>query len=345
MLQRGEKLRKDAVEVVAHDAAAGALAYGQADSLLALAEETAPEWFEPIVMRGNIAYRRSRLAHSATDRRAWVDAAVDHADRALAVVSNDAAALEVRGTARYFCWLRCEIHDHDERDSVFTVAKADLERAVDEDPSLASAYSTLSHLYYQTGDVPSVVLAARSAYEADAYLALANDVLFRLFFGHHDLEQLDLAAQRCDEGAQRFKHDFRFVMCQIQMMTTNVRDPDVDEAWRLLEQLETLTSIPLEPRRSRMLVGGVIARAGLSDSANSVLLSARAGHDIDPQGELLLYEARMRVLLGDNDEAIELPKQYVAANPGHFARGRNLNWWWRELRNDPRFQEIVRLAQ
>ena len=113
-------------------------------------------------------------------------------------------------------------------------------------------------------------------------------MLFRLFFGHHDLEQLDFAAQRCDEGAQRFKHDFRFVMCQIQMMTTNVRDPDVDEAWRLLEELETLTSIPLEPRRSRMLVGGVIARAGLSDSANSVLLSARAGHDIVPQCELLL---------------------------------------------------------
>ncbi|MCH8970403.1 MAG: hypothetical protein IIA66_14950 [Planctomycetes bacterium] len=152
-------------------------------------------------------------------------------------------------------------------------------------------------------------------------------------------------ADRAGIATEGCEHDFRFVMCQIQMMTTNVRDPDVDEAWRLLEELETLTSIPLEPRRSRMLVGGVIARAGLSDSANSVLLSARAGHDIDPQGELLLYEARMRVLLGDNDEAIELLKQYVAANPGHFARGRNLTWWWRELRNDPRFQEIVRLAQ
>ena len=53
----------------------------------------------------------------------------------------------------------------------------------------------------------------------------------------------------------------------------------------------------------------------------------------------------MRVLLGDNDEAIELLKQYVAANPGHFALGRNLTWWWRELRHDPRFQDVVRLAR
>ena len=129
------------------------------------------------------------------------------------------------------------------------------------------------------------------------------------------------------------------------MMTTIERDPDVDEAWRLLDQLETLTSDTLQQHRAQMLVGGVIARAGLADSARSVLLSARAGPSVDPDGELLTFEARMRSLLGDNDEAIELLKRYVAGQPGHFARGRNLSWWWRDLRNDPRFQELERLAQ
>ena len=260
LVQRGEKLRKDAEELVAHDAAAGALAYEQADSLLALAEAAAPEWVEPIVMRGNIAYRNSRLAHSAADRRSWVDAAVGHADRALAVMSNDAAALEVRGTARYFCWLRCEIHDADARDSVFAVAKADLESAVDEDPSLASAYSTLSHLYYQTGDVPSVVMAARSAYEADSYLRLAGDILYRLFFGHHDLEQLNLADQRCNEGSQRFPTDFRFATCQLLLMTTSEREPDVDEAWSLLQRVQPPVGDDVQGGRPFRAAGRVVER-------------------------------------------------------------------------------------
>ena len=76
-----------------------------------------------------------------------------------------------------------------------------------------------------------------------------------------------------------------------------------------------------------------------------MFIDARAGPSIDPDGELLLFEARMRTLLGDNDEAIELLKRYEAAHPGHFGRGRTLGWWWRDLRNDPRYQELERLAQ
>src|SRR5256885_13242353 len=47
-----------------------------------------------------------------------------------------------------------------------------------------------------------------------------------------------------------------------------------------------------------------------------------------------------RVLNGEQDRAIELLKQYNAANPGHlFQRGGNVHWWWRGLQSNPRFRE------
>jgi len=327
--------------MASHDAVTAERLFHEADSILAVAESFDAEWVEPIVLRARIAYRRSR---EAEEPFGLIDTAVTHAERALAIEPDYPGALEVRGTAQYFSWLIGGAHDPAEADDLLDSARQDLEKSVDIDPSLASAFSTLSHLYYQTDDPSSVVMAARSAYEADAYLDLANEVLFRLFYGHHDLEQLDLAGQRCDQGSQRFPDDFRFRECQLVMLTTIERDPDVDEAWRLLDQLKTLTSDTLQQHIAQMLVGGVIARAGLPDSARSVLLRARAGPSVDPEGSLLVFEARMRSVLGDNGEAIDLLKRYSAAHPGHFGQDDILSWWWRDLRNDPRFQELMRLA-
>ena len=78
-----------------------------------------------------------------------------------------------------------------------------------------------------------------------------------------------------------------------------------------------------------MDLGGTIARAGLADSARSVLLRARdmGNPEIDATQELLHIEAYMRSLLGDNDEAIDLLKRYVAANPDHdFAHTASTGW-------------------
>jgi hypothetical protein len=52
----------------------------------------------------------------------------------------------------------------------------------------------------------------------------------------------------------------------------------------------------------------------------------------------------MRILLGDHDEAIELLKQWVAANPSgiHGAEEEgDTFWWWREIENDPRFRRVM----
>ena len=57
-----------------------------------------------------------------------------------------------------------------------------------------------------------------------------------------------------------------------------------------------------EQRRGRMIVGAIIARAGLPDSARSVLDRTRDSIDpeLDPEGDLMVIEAFARTQLGED---------------------------------------------
>ncbi|HET7296434.1 MAG TPA: serine/threonine-protein kinase [Gemmatimonadales bacterium] len=345
--ERAERSRKDAEAALERGDPSGTVAaFQRADSLAALAEAADANWAEPIVFRGEVAYRRSRLAETPREAVQWIQVGSDDAERALHLAPNDPAALELRGTLRYFHWTLRVVPDPSAARALLQNARQDLEAAVQLDPSRASAYSTLSHLYYQVEDVPAAVLAARRAYEADAYLSVARDVLARLFVGSLDLEQFSQAERWCDEENRRFPHDYRTAECQLMLMTTPARAPDVGRAWRLVAMLDTVAPPAYRPYlrlEARLRAGGVLARAGLRDSARHVLARTRAAATpaADPGQELLAIEAYQRTLLGDRDEAIELLKRYSAANPGHFERGKDISWWWRDLREDPRFKALV----
>ena len=347
LVQQGERARKDAEARLTRDDVDGAFSgFARADSLLGLAEVADPVWVEPITERGWLAYRRARLA--GNDRKAlvhWVEVALGHAERALKLAPNDARALELRGTVRYLSWLQELGPDPEALPRILAGARLDLEAATQADPSLASAYSTLSHLYYQTEDVPAALLAARKAYEEDAYLAVASEVLSRLFFGSYDLEQFTQATRWCLEGARRFSRDYRFAECQLLLMTIPDAQADVPTAWRLLSRIDSQTPGPrkaLEHHRAETIVGVVLARAGLGDSARHVLARARADRTVDPAQEIVSIEAFGWMVLGDRDRTIALLKRYVAANPGHaFKRGGDISWWWRDLKSDPRFAQLT----
>jgi len=348
LLQRGERARKEAeAKFVLGQLAEGMAAFAQADSLLAAAEAADARWVEPIVVRGRIAYRQSRLSATIPARLDRIAAGLGHAERALALGPGNAAALELRGTLRYFKWILGVTTDPAAAEALLQSAKGDLEAAVAANPSLASAHSTLSHLYNQTDDQVAVVLAARRAYEADAFLDRANEVLWRLFLGNYDLEYLPQAQRWCDEGARRFPEDFRFSECRLWVLTTPTAPADVPLAWRLWRQVDSLAPAGVrefQSRRSKMIVGGVLARAGLADSASRVLTSARAGADVDPGLELTWIEAYMRTLLHDDAEAIALLRRFRAANPPEDAerdRGWDAHWWWRELRGKPGFRALT----
>ena len=349
LLQQAERSRKDAQVLIGRDDMSGsAAAFRGADSLAALAEAADPKWVDPIVLRGHIAYQRARLAQ--TDRRElarWVGIATGHAERAVSLAPNSAASLELRGTVRLYAYVQQLASDPAAGARLLADARKDLEAAVAIDPTRAVAQNALSVLYYQTEDVPAALLAARKAYEQDAYLDAAPAILARLFIGSYDLEQFTQAQRWCLEGDRRFPRDYRFVECRLLLMTTEADSPDVAQGWRLLAQIDSTTPQPLraaEHHRAMMFLGAVLARAGLKDSARHVLVAGRARtREDDPNQELSSLEAYGHVLLGETDEAIDLLKRYVAANPTHtFKRGGDIFWWWRDLRNDPRFAQLQR---
>ena len=78
------------------------------------------------------------------------------------------------------------------------------------------------------------------------------------------------------------------------------------------------------------------------DSARHVLLRARATPEEDPARELEGDEAVIRVILGDQDEAIRLISDYLTVNPGHrkgFAT--RTGWWWRDIQGNPKFKALI----
>ena len=95
-----------------------------------------------------------------------------------------------------------------------------------------------------------------------------------------------------------------------------------------------------------MLVAIALARAGLADSADRVALRARADSTLDEARDLLQLEAVVRTLLGEHDTAFDLLRMYFAANPHlRSTLAREQTWWFKPLRADPRYRELISGAE
>jgi hypothetical protein len=188
----------------------------------------------------------------------------------------------------------------------------------------------------------SSVLASGRTVEPEALEDVEQ--VHMLFRTHYDLGQLSEAQQWCEEGARRLPDDYRFAACRLWMMITTIRHPDIDVAWELAERVRALAPDGLQAyytHESRMIVGGVIARAGLGDSAHMVLNGAEADDVIDPSGTLMRVEAVMRILGREYDRALDLLERYRRIHPNYaFDVEGDLHWFWRPLRNDARFQAL-----
>ena len=350
LVQRAERLRSDAEDIYEGGGQIeGAVqALWQADSLLATAETADAEWVEPPAARAHAAYRRAFFAATAGDidgAGEQIDVGLEHAARALAIDRGDANALQQRGTLKYLHFLLGLTPDDDEADRLLHDAQADLEAAVEADPTLASAYSVLSHLYYNLGDNVGVVLTARRALEEDAYLRDADRIFDRLMYAHYDLEQFRDAAVWCDEGEERFPDNYKFAECRLFLMAAPSADADVDEAWRIWARLDSLAPETLREykrRQGKLLVAAVLRKAGLADSAETVFAQGQGNEEIDPLQYLLMFEAAMRATTGDPDGATEVLRRYVASNPTALGDEGDLHWWWRDLRGRPDFQALLR---
>ena len=346
LAEQAEKTRKDAEAALDVDEDSAARKFVRADSLLSAAAAADPQWVEPVVQRGQIALRRSRLTQDYAVDEPFINTGLAFAEQALKLTPGYPRALELRGTLRYWRWLLHGEPNPARAATLLRDAEADLREAVKRDPSLVAAWSTLSHLDYQKSDVTQAKLDAASAYQADAYYVGARDVLWRLFTASYDLAQFADADSWCHEGYRRFPRYYRFTECQIWMLSVdNVRNPDPGLAWRLFGQLEGVTPkdqwdfVKLD---AQIAVAAVLARAKFVDSARQVLERSKGNMDVDPAQDLLYGEAFVFTLLGDKDRAFELLKRYVA---GHEERRADLakdyQWWFRDLRSDPRYQQLA----
>ncbi|MFL5577011.1 MAG: protein kinase domain-containing protein [Gemmatimonadaceae bacterium] len=349
-VQRAERARKEAQGLLADDDAAGAARrFAAADSVLARAEALDPRWAEPPILRGGLALQQAKVATEPATVSRLIAAGRADAERALALDARSADALELRGSLDYLRFLRHLEPDPTAARRLLSGAEADLKAAVEIAPSHANAWQVLSHLYAQIPDFTRVKLAAQRAYEEDAYLAAAPDVIWRLYTASYELEQLGDAEHWCEEGRRRFAANPRFTECRLWILTMRDAPPDVAAAWSTVDALRAMTpraAWELGGRRYRMAAAAVIARANLPDSARHVLVAARAGRDVDPEHELESVEAFVRGLLGDKDEAFRLLRAYYAANPEHVVSAANDNaYWWRTLRDDPRYKEFRRQAE
>jgi serine/threonine protein kinase/TolB-like protein len=346
LVQRVENLRRDAdARFAAGDPTGASQQLRAADSLAMAAALADPHWLEPVNERAAIAYRRARLTKDPREGAPLVDSAMAQTERALAVDGRNPTALELRGTLRYYRVQRGFITDQHAIDQAVADAETDLRQAVAIAPRQATAWNELSIVQYGKKNVVESNLAARRAYEADAYLRAAPEILFRLWATSYDLEQFPDAIHWCALGQQRFRADPRFVRCQLFTMFTKAVAATPTTAWSLVKDLERVTpkqEWEYSRREAQLLVAIVLGQAGLVDSAHHVIASSHAGPDIDPRGELLGLEALGHTYLGERAQAITLLEEYLTNHPEHRGGFGKVNaWWWRDLQNEPRFKALA----
>jgi eukaryotic-like serine/threonine-protein kinase len=345
LVQGSEKARKDAARLAAGSDVIGSerlLVSG--DSMAASAALLDPHWAQPMIERGAIALRRSRLIRQPGPAAALIDTAAFYANQALAIDKRSAEALELRGTARFERVRRETLVDQHEIERMVAAADSDLHAAVEIEPRRASAWNQLSIIEYGKNNVVEANSAARRAYEADAYLSSAPAILAMLWGTSYDLENFPDAIHWCELGGERFPNDLRFAFCRLFDMLTTAVPNDPTEAWRQVRDLTRLTPKQEQEftrREGEIIAAVVIGRAGLRDSAQKVLERARAGRTIDPNGELIGLEALARTMLGENDQALALLERYLTNHPDHRGFAKVHAWWWRDLQKDPRFAKLA----
>jgi len=312
-----------------------------ADSVLALAEEVAPEWVEPTVRRGWLDYQASRFT-GFDDRAAadsWIARGMEHADVAVRLEPENPDALELRGTLQYWKYLLNLGGPPDDAEALVRAAEGDLRASVAANPQQASAWTSLSHLLLNQDRVPEAKVAALRSYEADPYLRNVHLTIWRIFGASFDLGDVIEARRWCEEGRRRFPERPRFRQCEIWVNAMPNADPDFDRVWAALDEWVELSppdDREFNRRQGQMFVALALAQEGLADSARNVAVRARTGPDIDPTRNIAWWEAVVRSFLGDMDEAIEQWNVHVAATPDVSPEDEDY-WYTEALREDPRF--------
>jgi serine/threonine-protein kinase len=340
LYQRAEAEFRDADTLAAMGDTTGAVRKIQrTDSALAQAEAKDPAWPAPSVLRGWLIYRQSRIFESADQD--MLARGLQHADHALSLKADDADALELRGTLRYWKWLNNLGGTPTEAAKLYADAENDLRASVDKNPQQASAWTTLSHLLLNKPALGEAKLAAMRAYTADPYLTNANVTVWRLFVTSYQLDDANEAQKWCTEGQRRFPNDYRFAECQIWYFGLKGAKPDIPAAWAAYDRYVSLSPASLKPfnrLQGQMRMAVALARAGVKDSARRVAERSRADGSMDPSRDLAQIEAIALDIMGDKEAAFKQILVWLASNPQQVGQlDQDDTWELKDLRTDPKY--------
>jgi TolB-like protein len=331
---------------------AASRALEEADSTLVRAEAEDPRWAEPIIRRGWLAYRQSRLGGLERDHNErWVTRGMELADRALALEPTNPSAMELRATLIYWKYLLNLAGGPEEADRYFAEAEDGFRSAIAAAGGrLASAQNSLSHLLINKGQTAEAKVYALQAYTADPFLENGHLTLWRIFTTSWSLQDGVEARRYCDEGARRYPSDYRFRQCRLMLAALPGSPPDIDAAWAELDEFTVASPAPLRElnrRKGMLYISMALARAGMADSARYVIMAARAGTDVDPLRELAHLESITWSWLGENTEAVNQLSLYMSANPQALdglrasVTRRELPWYHQTLNDEPALRSLV----
>ena len=141
---------------------------------------------------------------------------------------------------------------------------------------------------------------------------------------------------------RRFPDNQRAIECGLWHMTMDGASVDVDSAWTLADAYVRT----LNPQTEEFYVqwvgmgmAAVLARAGLADSAGAVAERSRGDEDLDPTKDLVYFEAFVRTLTSENEQALDLLSEYMALSgkdPSEVD-----HWWFDPLREEPRYRTLA----
>ena len=345
--QAGEERKTYDSVIAAGDVPAANTLLARADSLLAKASALDPKWTTPIVERGWLTWeKRKTVGLDKGPAREWTDQGLRFAEEALRI-RPDSEAIHLRGTMRYIRSVLNTDVGSLSGERLLDAAEADLRAggAARSNPRRASALALLSHLLLRRSETAQGKLAALQAWEADEYLTEASAVVWRLYSASLDLEDAAEAGRWCGEGQRRFPNDPFFTECRISLYAIRGMKPDVPALWKLVDQYAKMypeAQQEYRRKRAQIMLSMALANAGLRDSARAVALRARGNPTVDPTNDLMYLEVAARNVMGDRDEALRLLGTYLATNPQEReSLARDETWFFRGLRDDPRFKALV----
>jgi serine/threonine-protein kinase len=340
--------------VSAGNVQAGSRQLQLADAELAAVEQLDAKWVAPIVQRGWLAYRTSRLVAPNEPSRfpKLLADGLSHAERALALSPTDADALELRATIRYLSWLNNLAPDPRTAGELLDGAERDLTSATVANPLQATAWNTLSHLLLAKGRISEAKIAADRAYDADPYLTDIDRTIWRRFQASLDLGDRAESTKACELGRRRFPDNFRFTECRLWLYGLEGPKPNAPEIWATYD--EYLKRSPanvaqFNALKGKMIVALGLVRAGLTDSARSLAVATQstAGPEVDPNSELINLRAIVHARIAtanDKTVAIQLLARYLAMNPQQAgaASEQDEAWWTNSLKGDPRYVALFK---